>query len=132
MPNNIPSNKKKSVINHNIPAMFALAGSLFLCCLSFIQKIIAGFNPFLLKAYYIPFIFGGLSGLIIGFYINKLKRSAKELKEGEELFRVINTTALDAVILMDDSGKTVLFDPAAEKMFGYTEDEITGQWGLDN
>ena len=49
------------------------------------------------------------------------------LRESEERFRVINTSALDAVVLMDDAGKAVLFNPAAEKMFGFAEAECIGK-----
>lgn len=50
-----------------------LTGALILCSLSFLQKTIAGFDAFKLKAYIIPFIFGGVTGTVIGAYIFKVK-----------------------------------------------------------
>ena len=39
-----------------------IIGAVFLSILSLIQKIIAGFNPFMLKGYFIPVLFGGMTG----------------------------------------------------------------------
>lgn len=48
-------------------------GAVGLCSLSFLQKLIAGYNPFIVKGYIIPFFFGGFTGSIIGVYIFKVK-----------------------------------------------------------
>ena len=39
---------------------------------SFIQKTVAGFDAYKLRGYIIPFVFGGISGLVIGFYVFKV------------------------------------------------------------
>jgi hypothetical protein len=43
------------------------------------QKCIAGFNPFVLKGYLVPFLFGGASGSIIGMYIFKVRELNEKL-----------------------------------------------------
>ena len=58
-----------------------LTGSVFLVILSLIQKVIAGFNPFILKGYLIPFLFGGVSGAIIGIYIVKVRELNVKLQQ---------------------------------------------------
>ena len=50
-----------------------LTGAVALVILSFIQKIFAGFNPYILKAYIVPFLFGGTVGIIIGLYLLKVQ-----------------------------------------------------------
>jgi len=50
-----------------------LIGSVVLIALSSIQKYIAGFNPLIIKGYLVPFLFGGVSGAILGIYIVKIK-----------------------------------------------------------
>jgi diguanylate cyclase (GGDEF)-like protein/PAS domain S-box-containing protein len=50
-----------------------------------------------------------------------------ELAEREELLRSITKAAQDAVILIDHSGLVTYWNPAAERMFGYTEAEMVGQ-----
>jgi len=48
-------------------------------------------------------------------------------KENEEKFRVITTSALDAVMMLDEKGRVMLWNPAAEKIFGYSAEEVMGR-----
>jgi PAS domain S-box-containing protein len=41
------------------------------------------------------------------------------------------TAALDAIVVMDESGITQEFNPSAQQMFGYTLDEARGQHVAD-
>ncbi|MGK2952888.1 MAG: diguanylate cyclase [Thiobacillus sp.] len=50
-----------------------------------------------------------------------------ELAEREELLHSITNAAQDAVILIDRAGTVTYWNPAAERMFGYTELEMAGQ-----
>jgi len=50
-----------------------------------------------------------------------------ELAEREELLRSITNAAQDAVILIDRAGTVTYWNPAAERMFGYTVFEMAGQ-----
>ncbi len=42
-------------------------------------------------------------------------------------FQAVLNAAADAMLLIGDSGHIVLANPAAQKLFGYTEDELRGQ-----
>ncbi len=55
------------------------------------------------------------------------KKAETALKESTELFKIIGDSALDAMIVMDSKGNVTLFNPSAEKMFGFTEKEILGK-----
>ncbi len=55
------------------------------------------------------------------------KKVEESLKENEEKFRAITMTATDAIILMNDEGKISYWNPAAEKIFGYTKQEAVGK-----
>ncbi len=48
------------------------------------------------------------------------------LRESEAQKGAVFETALDAIITMDHLGKIVEFNPAAEKTFGYTRQEVVG------
>ncbi len=50
-------------------------------------------------------------------------RTTESLVLSEEKFRKITTTAQDAIIMMDNEGDVSYWNPAAEKIFDYTEEE---------
>ena len=50
-----------------------LCGSSLLIVFSLLQKIIVGFNPFVLKGYIAPFVFGGVMGAILAMYYRKVE-----------------------------------------------------------
>jgi PAS domain S-box-containing protein len=56
-----------------------------------------------------------------------VEEKIKETKENEEKFRAISASAMDAIILMDDAAKIVYWNPAATRIFGYTEEEAIGK-----
>jgi two-component system, LuxR family, sensor kinase FixL len=71
-------------------------------------------------------------GRVLGFYalnldITEQKRAEAELRRSESWLQSLIQTTQDAVIAIDGEGRIVLFNPAAERMFGYTKEEIEGQ-----
>ncbi len=65
-----------------------MVGAIILICFSAFQKIIIGSNPFMIKGYIIPIIFGGVSGLTIVFYKNKWEEEYSRV-EREKLSAII-------------------------------------------
>jgi len=59
--------------------------------------------------------------------VGERKQAEGALRLSEERMRAILNSALDCVITMDDQGKIVEFNPAAEKTFGYKRDHAIGQ-----
>ncbi|MBI1774409.1 MAG: response regulator [Proteobacteria bacterium] len=47
--------------------------------------------------------------------------------ESEQRFRVVFDTAVDGMILIDSRGTISMFNPAAERLFGYRADVVIGQ-----
>jgi PAS domain S-box-containing protein/putative nucleotidyltransferase with HDIG domain len=43
-----------------------------------------------------------------------------------EWFRALVESALDGVVIMDDKGRIIALNPAAEKIFGYRSDQVAG------
>ncbi|MDG4475885.1 GGDEF domain-containing protein [Thiovibrio frasassiensis] len=55
------------------------------------------------------------------------KAAQNKLQESEDIFRVVFNSVQSAVILIDDQDTVRFFNPAAERIFGYTSEEILGQ-----
>jgi PAS domain S-box-containing protein len=59
--------------------------------------------------------------------ITKSKKLEEDLSSSEERFRAISTSAMDAIILSDSEDQVIYWNPAAEKIFGYTQNEVIGR-----
>jgi two-component system NtrC family sensor kinase len=59
--------------------------------------------------------------------ITERRQPEEALRESEEKFRIIASSAHDSIIMMDNRGKATFCNKAAEKIFGYTEEEILGR-----
>ena len=70
---------------------------------------------------------GTKSVQVIARDITDIKVSELLLKESEEKFRTISSSAQDGIIMMDNDGNVTFWNRAAEKMFGYSSDEIIGK-----
>ncbi len=55
------------------------------------------------------------------------RQAEQSLKESEEKFRTISTSAQDAVIMLDNEGNLSYWNEAAERIFGYTREEVLGK-----
>ncbi|QSA96175.1 PAS domain S-box protein [Methylococcus sp. EFPC2] len=55
------------------------------------------------------------------------KAAERALRDSEEKFRAMSASAQDAIVLMDHEGKVSFWNAAAEKIFGYSQQEILGQ-----
>ncbi len=59
--------------------------------------------------------------------ITEQKQNQKALAESEEKFRAISNSAMDAIILANEKGEIVYWNPAAETIFGFAHAEAVGQ-----
>ncbi|OGT98595.1 MAG: hypothetical protein A2X80_10510 [Geobacteraceae bacterium GWB2_52_12] len=59
--------------------------------------------------------------------ITARKAAEEAIREGDEKLQAITSTATDAIILIDDTGNVSYWNTAAEKMFGYDDDEMLGR-----
>jgi PAS domain S-box-containing protein len=72
------------------------------------------------------------SGNVVGWVasindITERKHSEQERRRTETLKGAILDSALDGIISMDHEGNVIEFNPAAEKMFGYTRADVIGK-----
>ncbi|MDO9529432.1 MAG: response regulator, partial [Syntrophales bacterium] len=64
---------------------------------------------------------------IVSKDITERKQMEKALQESEEIFRTISTVANDGIIMLNNEGEVTYWNEAAERMFGYTSEEILGK-----
>ena len=55
------------------------------------------------------------------------QRPAKAPWENKEIFRCVSSAAQDAIIMMDSFGHVTFWNEAAERIFGYSQNEIIGK-----
>ncbi len=54
-------------------------------------------------------------------------QAEKALAESEEKFRAVTNAAQDAIVMIDERGSITYWNPAAERIFGYTSEEAAGK-----
>ena len=55
------------------------------------------------------------------------KRAEETILDSEERFRSVAEKASDSIIYIDSRGEIIFWNKAAERIFGYNEDEVVGQ-----
>jgi len=71
---------------------------------------------------------GAVSGYIgIILDVTERKTGEERIVNSEESKRLILNSALDAIVIIDETSKIIFWNPQAEKIFGWTEAEVTGK-----
>ena len=71
---------------------------------------------------------GNIAGVLGIFWdITESRQAEEALRESEERFRNVSDCAHDVIIMMDNDGCVSFWNKAAEKIFGYREEEILGK-----
>jgi PAS domain S-box-containing protein len=67
----------------------------------------------------------GIQGIF--WDVTEKKRAEEILAHSERRYRQLTEATLDAIILADQREQIILFNPAAERMFGWQADEVLGR-----
>jgi PAS domain S-box-containing protein len=63
-----------------------------------------------------------------GTLVSSAIRDISERKKAEDKFRGLLESAPDAMVIVDRTGRILLVNAQSEKLFGYTREELVGQW----
>ncbi|PPK87834.1 PAS domain S-box-containing protein [Neolewinella xylanilytica] len=83
----------------------------------------------ILERDYVPIWIDGLYKGHLWEYTNVTEkvRYQQVLRESEERNRLVLNSSLDAIVIADDKGAVQYWNPRAEKLFGWTQEEVIGQ-----
>ncbi len=71
---------------------------------------------------------GAVTGVQVAFWdVTARRRAEQELAESESRNRAILQAALDCIVTIDQNGRIIEFNPAAENTFGFRREEIIGK-----
>lgn len=70
-------------------------------------------------------------GCLMASARNRRRLAREAVRSLEELERAMITAALDAIVVMDENGVTLEFNPSAQRIFGYTREEARGKLVAD-
>ncbi len=65
------------------------------------------------------------TGLVVGTF--GISRDITERKLADERFRLVVEASLNALLVIDQAGKIILLNSQAERLFGYSRNELLGQ-----
>lgn len=65
--------------------------------------------------------------VVAGRDVTVRRRMEAELREREEILRTVTASAQDAIIMITDEGSILVWNAAAERLFGYTREEVAGK-----
>lgn len=66
-------------------------------------------------------------GALLGLFYGRTKQAKKALQDSEMRFHSLARSATDAITSINTMGEIIFWNRAAQKFFGYTENEIIGQ-----
>lgn len=104
-------------------ALFFSAGSSLFCLLALLQKSLAGY-PIELKMFTVPALFGGFSGVSIGWYVLELKRSHRYRLEDERQYYNLFENANDMIQMVSLDGRILYANQAWRDAIGCTAEEL--------
>ena len=126
-----------AVSNRNLTILYGvtafLVGALVLSMLAIPQKIMLGADPFALKGFVVPVLFGGCTGLLLGLAYSRLgvenrrlRRLHEEFAQRDRQYKAYFDSHHAPMILFDaETSQIVDANPAACAFYGYDLDQIT-------
>ena len=88
--------------------------------------IIVAINSFLLIVFLSPLLYFFLRRPLL-LYITDFRQTKEALRDSEEKLRTISMSAQEAILMIDEKANISFWNEAAERMFGYKQEEALGK-----
>lgn len=122
----------KMAKDHGIPT-YADAGEALQACRSYPDCIVYNLTyddaigELVAKVFANQKVVNGIEAKLFWQTVNNLQRVKKELEKNQSQLQAVIHNAMDGIITINQSGEIQGFNPAAEKMFGYLQQEVLGK-----
>ncbi|MBT0666439.1 PAS domain S-box protein [Geobacter pelophilus] len=104
---------------------YVICGALLLILFSMIQRRLMGVAISLTpRAFVVPVIFGGGSGLLLAIWQERLRKTMMLLSISEDRYRTVTDFATDLTYLLSPDGTLHYVSPAAFKLTGYSPSDF--------
>jgi diguanylate cyclase (GGDEF)-like protein/PAS domain S-box-containing protein len=129
---NLDAPGMKLAASHGIPT-YANAGEALRACKDYPDCIVYNLSHDDAIADEVGKVFGnknvtsGLEAKLIWQMVTNLKRVKNEFEKSQSQLQAIIHNAMDGIITISELGEIQEFNPAAEKIFGYSRQEVMGQ-----
>jgi PAS domain S-box-containing protein len=107
-------------------AFWFLTGAAFLCLLATLQHFYLRI-PLSLNGYLLPFLFGGLAGLLIGSWELRLQGFSRRLAESERRFRSLYQNTPVMLHSINADGRILNVSNYWLQTLGYRREEVVGR-----
>lgn len=94
--------------------------------------VVLAYNLFYPDVFSLDFVFLGIAayyaiGIGVSLVIRRIRKTGASLKKERDFVDLLLKTVANAVIVLDEDGKTIRFNHMSENISGYSADEILGK-----
>jgi len=120
--NQDPKAKAVETLSH---IFSGVVGAFLLCVFSFVQRDLVGASiPLTVRTFFIPVLFGGMSGLIISFLFTKLQQTNKKLEQDWQHLMDFMDNASDLIQSVGPQGEFLYTNQTWQDTLHYNQEDL--------
>lgn len=95
------------------------------------QKLIWGTDPYVLRAFIEPILFGGSVGLMLALANKRIYWENRKLKQNNETLSALMNATTESIFLIDTNGNFAGINEVSASRLGYRPEELIGKCSFD-
>lgn len=108
-----------------------LLGALTLCLFSMPQKALIGADPFALRGFVVPILFGGAVGVLLAMANARTRLENHKLKKNNDTFRALLNATTESIFLLDIHGNFVAINDIGAARLDHRAVDLIGRCSFD-